>query len=229
MTRHALAALALALLLVGGATGVSVATSTQVPNAQFEETDRATDAASDALPDEPAVAAQQGGPGGQVNLSEVNVSAVEAVELVEDRLGGKAVGVRLTRSDGAPAFNVTVLHENLSVAQATVDATAADPTVAAVRRNVTVVQPEFLGGEAFDFADLRSAAEAARLIRNETTGTVVNVGLRRGELVYGVALRSPDGTQTQALVTATSGPVLGIRSVNATAPPTANATTTTGR
>ena len=222
MEYDTLPSLGLAVLLVGSLTGVGVAAQHSMTSQSevTEVTERQTEADHTATPlaDRGADALQRGP---QVNLSEVNVSALEAVQLAQNETDGKAVVVTLTAQNGTPAFNVTVLQENLSVSQVTVDAT--NRTVTSVRRNVTTVRTEFLGGEAFDYAELRTAGDAIRLIQNQTNGTVVNVGIRRGELVYGVVLRTPEGRQTQALVAATNGAVLGIRSTNATAPTTTTA------
>ncbi|MFC4450327.1 PepSY domain-containing protein [Halorussus aquaticus] len=226
MEYHRIASLGLVLLVVGSLGGVGAATSlstdAQSQSHALDVTERherqaGADSAASRPGDRGTNAAQQGG---QVNLSAVEVPALEAVRLAQNRTGGKAVVVSLGTRNETPVFNVSVLHRNLSVSQVTVDAT--DGTVTSVRPNTTVVRAQFLGGEAFDFSKLRTAGEAIRLVRNQTTGTVVNVGLRRGELVYGVALRTPEGRQTQALVTATSGPVLGIQTRNATTTPTTN-------
>ena len=198
-----LVSIGIVLLLVGGLSGVSVA-----------ERRTAADGVSTLSDDSGPNAFQQGG---QTNLSEVNVSALEAVELVHNETDGKAVVVSLVTQNQTPAFNVTVLHENRSISQFTVSATD-DPTITAVRHNITTVGTQFLGGEAFDFTELRTVAEAIQLVPNETAGTVVQAGIRRGELVYGVLLRTPEGAQTQVIVTATNESVLGIQTRNATTP-----------
>lgn len=229
MEYHRIASLGLVLLLVGSLVGVGASTSfsteAQSQSHALEVTEPRTGAESDATRpgDRGANVAQQGG---QVNLSAVEVSALEAVRIAQNRTGGKAVVVSLGMQNETPVFNVSVLHQNRSVSQITVDAT--DRTVISVRRNTTVVGTPFLGGEAFDFAELRTAGDIIRLVQSETNGTVVNVGLRRGELVYGVALRTTEGRQTQALVAATSGPILGIRTASATSATTATTTTTNG-
>ncbi|WP_135854963.1 hypothetical protein [Halorussus salinus] len=214
MRHHTLVSVGLALCLLAG--GLSGAAGADTPSIATEATER-----------QPSnVAAQQGGEttttqGEQVNASALNVSALDAVELAQNRTGEKAVVVTLGSQDGTPVYNLSLLAENLSVSTVTVDAT--DPRVTAVERNVTVVSQQFLGGAAFDYAELRTVGDAIRLAANETNGSVVNAGIKRGELVYGVALRSPDGTRTQALVAATDGALLGLRTASAT-----NATTTTG-
>lgn len=221
------ASLGLVLLVVGGTSGVGVAASQSVASESqsdvTEVTERQTAGDYDALlrADRGADALQRGP---QVNLSAVNVSALEAIELAQNETDGKAVVVLLTSQNQTPVYNVTILHENRSITQVTVAAT--EPRVLAVQSNVTVVNQQFLGGEAFDFNELRPVGDAIRLVQNRTNGTVVNAGIRRGELTYGIAFRTPEGVQTTALVTATDDPVLGIRTQNATRPPTANATTT---
>jgi uncharacterized membrane protein YkoI len=222
---HKFASLGLVLLVVGVLGGVSGATpipmASQSQSAVTDATERWNGGDRAALQaDRGTDALQQGG----VNLSEVNVSALEAIGLAQNETDGKAVVVTLTTQNQTPAYNVTVLHENRSITQVTVDAT--EPRVIGVQSNVTVVQRQFLGGEAFDYAELRTVGEAIRLVQNRTNGTVVNAGIRRGELTYGIALRTPEGQQTQALVTATNESILGIRTSNATRPPTPNATTT---
>lgn len=216
-----LAAASLALLLVGGITGAGAANplSTASQSQVTGPADRPADAgiagiSTDAAP----VAAQQGG---QVNLSAVDVTATEAIRLAANQSAGKPVVATLTSLNGTPVYNVSLLAENRSVSQVTVDAT--DGTVAAVRGDITVADRRFLGGEAYAYDELRTAAEAVRLVRNRTTGQVVNVGLRQGELVYGVALRTPDGTRTRALVAATRSPILGLQATNATGPATTTA------
>lgn len=217
MDTQKLVSIGVALLLVGSLSGVAVGASlageskSKVTGATGPQT--GADGVVPIRGNGAADALQQGEP---VNLSAVNVSALEAVALAQNRTEGKPVVVRLTSQNGTPVFNVTVLHENLSVTQVQVDAT--ERSVLAVRPNITTVGTEFLGGTAFNYTELRTAGEAIRQIRNETTGTVVNVGIRRGELVYAVVLRTPDGAQTQALVTATDEPILGIRTANATTP-----------
>jgi uncharacterized membrane protein YkoI len=206
-----LASLGFVILLVGSLTGVGVATTHSMESDSQSKTEIRGDRGADAL---------QRGPG--VNLSEVNVTALEAAQLAQNQTGGKAVVVSLGSQNETPVFNVSVLHENLTVAQATIDAT--DRTVRSVRPNVTVVERSFLGGEAFDYAELRTVGDAIRLVENRTNGTVVNAGIRRGQLVYAVALRTQEGSRTSALVAATDEPLLGIRTVNRTASPT-NTTT----
>ncbi|UPV75966.1 PepSY domain-containing protein [Halorussus limi] len=198
-------------LLGGGLAGVTGADSLSAESQTTGATERPTESAVAPQADGVTNALQQGG---QVNVSGLNVSAVEAVETAQNRTDGKAVVVGLATQNGTPVFNVSVLAENRSVSQVTVDAT--DRSVLGVRRNITVVDRQFLGGEAFDYAELRTVDEAIRLVRNETNGTVVNAGIRRGELVYGVGLRTPDGRQTQALVAATNGTLLGLQTRNAT-------------
>ncbi|NEU57226.1 PepSY domain-containing protein [Halorussus sp. MSC15.2] len=223
MEYHRIASLGLALLLVGSLGGVGAATSlstdaqSQSHALDVTEPQTGTERTAASPADREANAAQQGG---QVNLSAVEVPALRAVQIAQNRTGGKAVVVSLGTRNQTPVFNVSVLHRNLSVSQVTVDAT--DGTVTSIRRNTTVVRAQFLGGKAFDFERLRTAGEAIKLVQNQTTGTVVNVGLRRGELVYGVALRTPEGRQTQALVTATQGPILGIQTRNVTTTSTTN-------
>lgn len=199
-----LASLALVVLLVGS--GSSVAAS--VTTSQSVETVHHQSAQADQ----------------STQTNQTGLTALEAVELVQNETDGTAIGVRPVPQSETTAFNVTVLSENLSVSQLTVSGD--DPAVTATNRNITVVQPQFLGGEAFAYDELRSAGEAIRLIENETNGTVIQLSLRRGQLVYGVALRTPGETQTQALVSATEGPILGIQTTRPAPAPTANATTT---
>ncbi|NHN57896.1 MULTISPECIES: PepSY domain-containing protein [Halorussus] len=216
-----LASVSLALLLVGGFAGAGVAKplSTASQSQATGPADRPADAGIGALSTDAApVAAQQGG---QVNLSAVDTTATEAIRLAANRSDGKPVVVTLTTLNGTPVFNVSLLAQNRSVSQVTVDAT--DGTVTAVRNDITVADRRFLGGEAYAYEELRPATEAIRLLRNRTTGQVVNVGLRQGELVYGVALRTPEGSRTRALVAATRSPVLGIQVTNATGPTTTTA------
>lgn len=217
MRYHKLVSVGLVLLLVGSLSGVSIATSLSTTSqSQSQVTSvsdelRGGDSSITARDVRSTDVSQQGG---QVNLSEVEITAIEAIELAQNRTDGKPVVVALTTRNETPVFNVTFLHENRSITQVTVDAT--DRTVTSIRRNITVVRTEFLGGEAFDYTELRTATDAIRLVQNETNGTVVNVGLRRGQLVYGVLLRTPEGAQTRALVTATTSPILGIQTSNAT-------------
>ncbi|WP_435179857.1 PepSY domain-containing protein [Halorussus sp. AFM4] len=219
MERAKLASVGLALLVVGSLAGVGTSQPLASQSQLTGPADRPSAAAAGGLPADAApVAAQQGG---QVNLSAVNVTAVEAIRLAANRTAGKPVVATLTSLNGTPVFNVSLLAENRSVSQVTVDAT--DGTVTAVRSDITVADRQFLGGEAFAYDELRTADEAIRLVRNRTTGQVVNVGLRRGELVYGVALRTPEGNRTRALVAATESPVLGIQVTNATGPATTTA------
>lgn len=196
MRHHRLASVALALLLVGSGAGLA-ASATASQGAQTDHQQHAQFGQS---------AAEQGV---QPNQSATNVTALDAVDLVQNQTDGTVIGVRLVTANETTAFNVTVLSENLSVSQLTVS--GAEPSVTATERNITVVRQRFLGGEAFAYDELRPAGEAIRLIQNETNGTVIQLGLRRGQLVYGVALRTPDDTRTQALVTATDSPVLGIQ------------------
>jgi len=216
MRHNTLLSVGLALcLLVGGMGGVAggathatvsqTTDATEPPSAEPASWQGAS--ATDAL--------QQGG---EVNLSDIEVSALDAAELAQNRTGGKAVVVTLGSQNGTPVYNLSVLAANLSVSTVTVDAT--EPRVTAVERNVTVVSQQFLGGAAFDYAELRTVGDAIRLVENRTNGSVVNAGIKRGELVYGVGLRTPDGTRTQALVAATDGALLGLRTTNATAPTT---------
>ncbi|MFC4552709.1 MULTISPECIES: PepSY domain-containing protein [Halorussus] len=224
MEYHEIASLGLALLLVGSASGVGVAarhstTAAQPASQTTAVAERLAGVDRAALPgDRTGAALQQSG----INLSEVNVSALQAIRLAQNRTNGKPIVVALASQNGTPAFNVTILHQNRSITQVTVDATS--PRVTAVRSNVTVVGREYLGGQAFDYGALRPVDEAIRLVENRTNGTVINAGLRRGELTYGVALRTPEGQRTTALVTATTGPILGIRTTNATASTNTTAT-----
>ena len=225
MEYHEIASLGLVLLLLGSASGVGVAARQSTTAAQpasqttaVAERPEGVDRTA-ALPgDRTGTALQRSG----INLSEVNVSALQAIRLAQNRTNGKPIVVALTSQNGTPAFNVTVLHPNRSITQVTVDATS--PRVTAVRSNVTVVGQEYLGGQAFDYGALRPVDEAIRLVGNRTNGTVINAGLRRGELTYGVAFRTPEGRRTTALVTATTGPILGIRTTNATASTNTTAT-----
>lgn len=223
MDYQQLASLGVVVLLVGSLTGVAVATTHSVESHSVESQSESAVTGVAEIDGNRRADALQRGPG--ANLSEVEVTAVEAAQLVQNQTGGKAVVVSLGSQNQTPVFNVSVLHENLSVAQATVDAT--DRTVTSVQSNVTVIDRAFLGGEAFDYAELRTVGDAIRLVENRTNGTVVSAGIRRGELVYGVALRTPEGQQTTALVTATDQSVLGLRTQNATPAPAGNATTTT--
>lgn len=202
MNYQRLASLALVVLLVGSGSGVAAsatASQAQTVHHQSAQADQDT----------------------QTTQNASDLTALEAVELVQNETDGTAIGVRLVPQSETTTFNVTVLSENLSVSQLTVS--GADPAVTATNRNITVVQPQFFGGEAFAYDELRPADEAIRLIENETNGTVIQLGLRRGQLVYGVALETGE-TQTQALVSATEGPILGIQTTRPA--PTANATTT---
>ncbi|UPW02040.1 PepSY domain-containing protein [Halorussus gelatinilyticus] len=225
MRHRTLVSVGLALcLLVGGLSGAAGADTHATASQTTDALDRRTAETAASWQGGERTAAQQGG---QVNLSVVEVSALEAVEIAQNRTDGKAVVVSLGSQNGTPVYNLSVLAENLSVSTVTVDAT--EGRVTSVERNVTVVDRQFLGGEAFDYAELRTVGDAVRLVQNETNGTVVNAGIKRGELVYGVGLRTQDGTRTQALVAATEGPLLGLRTTSATTPTaTTNATTTTG-
>ena len=152
-----------------------------------------------------------------VNVSELEVSALEAAQLAANETGGKPVAVKLATENGTPVFGVLTVNQSGNVTGVVVDATNGQVVRTADNigfLNMTVLQDQ---GGVSGVADLRSAVEAIQAAQGVApSGAVpieVAIEAERGLLLQQVTFAQPANGQnnlTRVVVDATAGPVVGV-------------------
>lgn len=160
-----------------------------------------------------------------INVSKLDVTALDAATLAKNETGAKPVAVKLAMENGTPRFGVLVVNETGNVSGVVIDAT--DGTVVRTVEDIGFVNRTVLQdvGGVSEVADLRSAVKAIRaaqrVVPADAMPIEVAIEAERGLVMQEVTFAQPAGERNQLTrvnVDATKGPVVGVvRATNATA------------